>query len=312
MTITRVFEDEHIQAFYLPGRGDRFIISFAQMNYPLDGLSFWGSRPAQNLGYSALGFVGATPNWYPVSSVQAARVHLSELLAKYDTRLTIGSSMGGYAALKFGALFNAQASVAFAPQFTINRNDIPDSENRFRQYYDEEMHRDMKVTGDDVSVAPFILSDPRDLVDRRHVERIKAAAPAVREVPVVNVGHEAVRPFASTTLFRALVEAASAADHDALVRLAREVRKLPGGRSTGMIDHLASKRPRWALAILAKEVEALQPRDAQRFGFILGKRFAADGETALALEAIELGLRRIPNDPLLIKLASEVRSQANQ
>ena len=99
----------------------------------------------------------------------------------YSTIITIGSSMGGYAAMLFGSLIGANSILAFGPQTFI-------CPNRLRAVGDtrvigpiDAMHAVVNVMYDDLTKLDYgqgdinIIYGNEDALDRIHAERIRGA-----------------------------------------------------------------------------------------------------------------------------------------
>ena len=137
---------------------------------------------------------------YPETPIMAAQV--AELVSRYERVVAYGSSMGGYAAIRFGGLAGASAALAISPQFSVDRQTAP-SEVRWKrdsERIDFSLERTLK--------APFvetscIVYDPED-ADQRQVDMYRGHTRVV-DVRLATVGHPAIGAIAGANLLSDLV-----------------------------------------------------------------------------------------------------------
>jgi hypothetical protein len=76
-------------------------------------------------------FVNCVSNeWYQYADLPEALSAIRSFAAPWERRVTYGSSMGGYAALRFAAAVGAQRSIAIGPQYSP-RPSVILGENRY-------------------------------------------------------------------------------------------------------------------------------------------------------------------------------------
>ncbi|HTR12064.1 MAG TPA: tetratricopeptide repeat protein [Roseiarcus sp.] len=125
-------------------------------------------------------------NWYQHHDIFDVCKAVAAFAKGYRRVYTYGSSMGGYAAIRFGGLVHARAAIALSPQFSIDR-----SAARFEHRWTGDVERiDFSVEKRaSANLAPLahVCYDPFDL-DRRHVELLRREV-ALIELPVRHGGH---------------------------------------------------------------------------------------------------------------------------
>jgi len=112
---------------------------------------------------------------------------IAEFAADWGTIVTYGSSMGGYAALRYAAALNATRAIAISPQYSIDPEKAP-WEDRFRdeaRAIDFTRETLMAIGTDCHAIAVF---DPINPCDARHVGRIRQDI-ALDEVKFPISGH---------------------------------------------------------------------------------------------------------------------------
>jgi hypothetical protein len=115
----------------------------------------------------AVHFISRDNDWYQLAELPEACRLVLELARRYRRVVAYGSSMGGYAAVRFGGWVGAHTAFALSPQFSIDPKRTP-FETRWRH----EARRVRFIHEDDVRAAPtaVVIYDPLITADARHVE----------------------------------------------------------------------------------------------------------------------------------------------
>jgi dienelactone hydrolase len=234
-------------------------------------------------GITAVHVMCATNDWFQYPEMPAVLARIRDAVGSAERVLSYGSSMGGYAALRFAAAVGAQAALALSPQFSVDRRQAP-FENRWMQ--DQRRVRflpelDRRFDPVPVMVVAF---DPRHRRDMLHIEKIEAALP-VQSVRLPFAGHPCGPFLNDVALLDPLVQAALDGNVDAAAfsAAARRVR----GRSPQWLAQLAGSqpdcRPRLSVS-LAQRAADLAPDRAPILD-ALGLCLAAAGRFEEAIEA---------------------------
>ena len=149
-----------------------------------------------------------------------------ELLDRFDEILTYGSSMGGYAALRFANLLGATHALAFSPQFTIDPRHVP-LDPRWQRHYRPEWHDNSQIRRKHVARHSYMVFDPYFPYDRWHADLIarrcrgsrRCASPFSEHLPIL------LTQGTQTTL--GLFEACLEANTAGVVARVRAPRRLP-------------------------------------------------------------------------------------
>lgn len=100
---------------------DRWVVTFD--NY---GIGHGFDRPGfgedwlRATGVSAIHVLGKAEDWYQYEDIEAALATVRAAVDGAGRVITYGSSMGGYAAIRFADAVGAHAAVALSPQYTLN------------------------------------------------------------------------------------------------------------------------------------------------------------------------------------------------
>ncbi len=181
----RVYVDDDIEVFFRPMASDLLIVTFNHATFQASGNTFWGAKLTERLRCGTLGIVAKQVNWFPRRSLQAAVTTTAPLMANFSEILTLGFSMGGYGALKYGRLFGAQVNVAFSPQSPTVRAATPNTlESRT-----PEAFRGLDVEPADVSPRPYVFYDPLVNIDRQSMQIMIAAGITLKPIHTYCSGH---------------------------------------------------------------------------------------------------------------------------
>lgn len=236
----------------------RWVVTFD--NY---GIARGFDRPAfgegflQQSGVSAIHVMGRSEDWYQYPEMAEAMAAVRQATTGADRVMTYGSSMGGYAAIRFADAAGADAALAISPQYSINPDRAP-----FERRWMQESHRIRWLPEIDGPIqsgcTPIIVFDPTG-DDRRHVDLI-AAETAITTIDLRHSGHPAATYLSEVGLLGPLVlQALSGALDPAAFR--REARRRRA-ECAPYLSRLAELQPehRAPLAIsLARRANALAP-----------------------------------------------------
>lgn len=217
-----------------------------------NGSRWWGAAVARRLGLPALGFVAATPNWYPAAAMAPALADpaVRGVLARHNRRLTYGFSMGGYAAVRYGRRLGASATLALAPQWSIAPNDTRGADERFGRFFDPALHDAMAIAPGDWVERIFIVVDPAASGDRWNAARILSVLPQAERIPARGTGHWTAAALAGTQDALEMFRAALDGDADRLRRIIGRKRRCWPRRPHVLARQLALRRPDLALRLL--------------------------------------------------------------
>jgi len=326
-------DSEHMELHFVDRGGERLLLTFNEMGLRAGGGRFWGDTLAERLGLSAAGFVSRRPNWFPAEDTRRAIAALLPRVAgRFPERVAYGLSQGANAALRFRRELGATVVLAFSPQASIDPADIVDA--RFAHYFDPALHTDMipadlpcdahapgpagaapgpagAAPGAGRALGPaYVIHDPRDVLDARHVALIRARMTIV-EFALPFVGHSSATPFANTSTMRPLIEAALRQDTAAMRAICVAARRRSPSRAYTLCHAAHARRPAATLRLfrahrdaapreswwLVARLLALQGLGWEVIGWLLERAATAPGnaeiQACVAMAAIELEDRRI-------------------
>ncbi|MCW5716807.1 MAG: hypothetical protein KIS68_03135 [Bauldia sp.] len=246
-----VFEDDDIQVVHRDaGGGDLLVVTFSSLGMfgpgfasQADGSTYWGRGFLEKAGLSAVGFVAKAPHWFMTPGMADATRAVCDTTKRYRKAVAYGSSLGAFAALKFGRSSGCAVAVACGPQATLDNKRLPVPDLRYQQHYRAGLHRGMRIEARDVCQTAYVIFDPHCAEDRVHAAEIARAAPEVRCIEAYFAGHECVRIFGGTRPATELITAAADEDMAHLRALTDALRRSSPARA-GTRTRRAAAPPR--------------------------------------------------------------------
>ena len=228
----------------------------------LDRLGFGESLFSQ-YSIDAIHFISRHNNWYQDRELLGVWRIVRELTHPYDRVLTYGSSMGGYAAIRFARNVGAQFAISISPQFSINPAIVPFDKRWINDAADIDFHNE-RTSGTDFSPLSYVFYDPYNL-DARHVELYRPYTQLV-EIKLPNSGHPSSGFLAEVgVLQEAVLELCSGEiDPQKVLRKARLAR----GSSAQFYFALAERSNSVRRKVrLAERASKLSPNNANYLGY---------------------------------------------
>jgi hypothetical protein len=267
-------EDLLIRA--ITGDRDEFlVVTFAGYtdNFDLNREGF-GEHILRSRRIDAIHVVNRNNDWYQRDELPEVLALIRTRASHYHRVFTYGSSMGGYAAIRFAHAVGAQTAIAIAPQYSVDPVVFP-YEDRWNESrtIDFLIERQQSITP---VARTIVFYDPMDRRDRLHVERIAADTP-VTPIAIPFAGH-------ATGVYLAELGMLSVAllsilddrfDPEAFMATARQRRREAAKYFAVLSSHCGPHQAKWALS-LARQAVVVQPADAGHM-HNLAERHAALG-----------------------------------
>lgn len=149
----------------------RWVVTFDNygIGHGFDRLGF-GEDFLSAHGISALHVMGRGEDWYQYPEMTEATAAVQTATAGADRIMTYGSSMGGYAALRFADAVGATGALALSPQYSLDPVKVP-HDRRWSQEADR-IHWLPEIDGPiRTSIKPVVVFDPNGL-DGWHGRRV--------------------------------------------------------------------------------------------------------------------------------------------
>lgn len=280
-----IYSDENLEVFHRAGSSSYVLVTFNEMEMQANGSRFWGQRFCEKADVSAVGFISRRPNWFPAASMAKASVAVAPILRQASERILYGHSQGGYAALRYRRLLDADVAIAFCPQISIDPQTVP-FDGRFTRHFTPSLHEDMAIAPEHAAGRAYVFHDPFHAVDRKHAARIAALQERTWLVPVHMTGHGTIRAFAGTARGLALVEACRADDVKGLRGLVRAARIEAAMRPYQIALTAIARHPTWADRLCERFAKEFSTVQLGNYLYHRANRHIRDGELATARDML--------------------------
>ena len=219
----------------------------------------FGEHFFASYGFDAVHVLTAHKVWYQDPDLPEALRRVRDLVRPYARVATYGSSMGGYAALRFSDRVGAHVAIAISPQYSMLPSTVP-FEGRWRGLRKTVTWRHERPGDPLPAVAEAVVFFDDRETDGRHAAAIGRDLPGLQGVPISYAGHPAGAVLAEIGLLSsAVLDAAHGTlDTAALTKAIRRERH----RSGQYLFTLARRQPLHRLrlkALLAERAVATVP-----------------------------------------------------
>lgn len=271
------------------GDRDHWVVTFDNygIGHGFDRPGF-GQEWLRATGISAIHVLGKAEDWYQYEDIDAALAAVRAAVSGAGRVITYGSSMGGYAAIRFADAVGAHAAVALSPQYTL---DPAVAAHDWR--WSQDAHRIAWIAALNGPLSCraqiFAVYDPKGM-DGWHGGRISEETGAVL-IGLPYTAHPVSTFLSEIGMLSELVTRVLAGDLDsrAFRREARIRRRLSGVYLGELASHQPAWRPKLALALARRAVSA-SPNSAHA-GLSLSRLLSREGRHDEALETLDAIVR---------------------
>jgi tetratricopeptide (TPR) repeat protein len=237
--------------------------SFTDVEH-LDRAGF-GEAFLHDMGFDAFHVINRTNLWFHYSEMPEALDLIAKAVQGYEQVITYGSSMGGYAAIRFASAIGAKTAIAISPQYGVTAESSP-FEYRWQDFSKLVRHADFPPHHGSAHVTPYIFFDPADL-DRAHFQQIAMAYPLTTGLPLTHAGHPAGAFMSETHLLKPAVMEIVNGDFNASTFLAeaRRRRRQSGQYFFTLARRLAGWHMAWKLQLAQNSVAAHDDAEYRRY-----------------------------------------------
>lgn len=236
------------------GTGDICYVTFDSYtdHFTLDRPGF-GEVFFRSRAIDAIHVVSRDNQWYQYDELADALAAIRAATRGYAQVIAYGSSMGGFAALRYGRACGAGIGIAISPQFSVDPAVAP-----FEWRWAPEIAH-IRFRGDMPAPLPlqYILYDPRDRCDRQHFELFATRSPSVA-IEIPNGGHPVAGCLAETALFEPMFDAIHAGifEPTSFTRELRRRRRQSGQYLFTLAQRIPAYRMKQKIALARMAVSA--------------------------------------------------------
>lgn|GEM_PF-958710 len=237
-----IYEDEHVKLMFWKGSSIQLLVTFGDLVTLADGDRFYAETPAKKSGYTTIGFMAKSGNWYPAKSMERAIDSARSILNFYSEKILYGGSMGGYAALKYSRSLEATLVISLCPQWSIDPAECLGHRTGYEKYFKPEMSG-MGVTTADLAGKIYIFIDKKHKTDSYHANTLEKTRCVTNIFHIPNAGHHVTTVLAGTKNLEMLIKACLGNDLDAISIVAARARRASKMRVQLVLDKAANKHP---------------------------------------------------------------------
>lgn len=153
-----LFEDPDFKITYRDTQGELLVVAFSPMHWPEQRTlgRHWADTVAAKVPFSWLSIDAKSAHWYCDEKWSTVAELVAKVGAKYKWRVGYGHSMGAYGALKRSHDYSPCAILAFAPQWSIEPEQVSDFDVRYARVFDSRLHQGMEIRSCDIAAPSWI------------------------------------------------------------------------------------------------------------------------------------------------------------
>ncbi|MBF8765323.1 hypothetical protein IR009_08805 [Pseudomonas putida] len=237
-----IYEDDEIEVFYHTGKSRYLLFTFGDLVTLADGKRFSADVPVKKLGLSCIGFMAKRGNWYPEDSMKKAAESVRSITTGYQHLIGYGGSMGGYASIKFSKLLGLTHSIAFCPQWTIDRKECHGINPGYQSYFKESMSG-MGIKGNEISGDVLVVYDPDHTRDAFHANMIKDVYPSTVLQKFRSSDHHVTLILSGSKNLELMLELVFAGDYEGFQCETSKIRRSHPRRAKILLSKASKKHP---------------------------------------------------------------------
>jgi hypothetical protein len=238
-------------------------------------------------GIDAVHVLNRDNRWYQYAEMDEALAAVAAVTTRYGRVFTYGSSMGGYAALRFARRRRAETAIAITPQFSLDPRVVP-FEERWQADLAAITFRERAI---EPTAAQVIFYDPRMRLDDRHFAMFAALPTRTVGVAVPYAGHPVGPMLIETGVLKDSIRGIVAGRFDArrVQRAVRERRRRSQHHFFMLARRAADRHPEVQIAMLRRAAEiAPESHILSELASALDRRGAHAEAAPLHREALRL------------------------
>lgn len=204
-------------------------------------------------GIDAVHVLNRDNRWYQYVEMDAALAAAAAVAARYPRVFTYGSSMGGYAALRFAMMLGAETAIAISPQFSLDPKVVP-FEERWQADLAAITFRERPI---EPTATQVIFYDPRMRLDDRHFAMFASLPTRTVAVAVPYAGHPVGPMLIETGVLKDSIRGIVVGRFDALKvqRAVRERRRRSQHHFFMLARRAQDRHPEVQIAMLRRAAE---------------------------------------------------------
>ena len=285
-----IFKSDNVVAKVVPASdATHWVITFDNygIGHGFDRQGF-GENFLHKIGISAIHVMGRREDWYQYSEMEEVLAAVRGRVHGATRVMTYGSSMGGYAAIRFAQRCGAQTALALSPQYSIDPQKVP-----FDQRWAGDARRIRFLDHIDGPISfsgRVIVAYDSQSQDALHVRRIKEDI-SVDEIRAPFSGHPVATFLGEIDILKDIVKGTLIGSVD--TRLFEKKIKISRACSSVYYSTISgvSLKKNPARAVLLAKLAIMSNKNNPMSYFALSNAYAGNGELENALYCSDVMVR---------------------
>jgi hypothetical protein len=266
--MTLIFEGEEIYCHYHKGNSAYLLITFTTAGDTQDASRRYLMQDiAQRNGITCLGFTSSVRGFFLSPEMAAIEKKIRNIIALYKTVIIIGSSMGGYAAIKYSKMLGATHVLAFNPNYSVDPIELElDDEKKIylrsgliaHKIVRRESFKTMAPRAEDVQGKITVVYDPKEIIDEFSALMYAKKHPSFDLIGLRHIGHIAIDTYQSDVAMLKLINIIMENDQTRLLRFLTDSLRSNVKYILSVLHETARRKPRMALRAMNSQNAAIR------------------------------------------------------
>ncbi|GAN64536.1 hypothetical protein AA0313_2589 [Acetobacter indonesiensis NRIC 0313] len=248
-----IYNGKEIVVNFLRGESKYFVVTFmcgGRTEFAEN--EFFMCQIQEKLKINLIGVSTKIGGWY-LSNEMDVVIDLINSITRNKKVIVCGTSMGGYGSLKYSRRLNSYFTLACAPQWSLNPNDLKDIYNDKDKYkFGENIlfkNENMKIKQEDLNENVVILYDPYDKYDSYHAQKILSQG-NIREIYTYYSGHGVMDSISGSETMKNILNCASNNDYYGLRWIISNARRHHINNIFERVSNNIEKKPKLSLKMI--------------------------------------------------------------
>lgn len=254
--MTFLYNGEEIVVKHFPGESEYLVVSFMfGGRTDFAEKEFFLQEVQKKINIELIGISTKVGKWY----ISHEMDDVIKIIKNFSNKkiICIGVSMGGFGALKYGRAFGAFSVLSFAPQWSINPDDLIDNPNEgerevFSKNFSDNMSN-MSIKNENISERTCIVYDPANHYDKYHVKKIIENTDKIDTIKSFYTGHPVVESLSGSSNMKNILDYMSDYNFSHLRELITQIRRKHPENIKRKIDFCIDKKPVESILCLASK-----------------------------------------------------------
>lgn len=301
-----IHDDEDLTIVFHEGKSEYLLLTFGDLVTLAAGDKFYADKAITKLNINCLGFMAKRPNWFPQTSMLAAKNKISRITARFHEKIGYGGSMGGYAAIKYSGFFGFSSVLAFCPQWSIDPEECQGIRTGYEKHFTPAM-KAMGIKPEEMEGEICILYDKKHPADAFQFQKIAACTQNVTGIHVAMTNHHVTSVLAGSMHLDQMLSALRLRDFGKLAQLANSIRRKSPVRTRILLARAVDKHPWLVGKIISRSRHAKELSEQEKSSLLASSitRLIINEKPEEALRLVDSNLSAAEDENLILRQCLE-------